>query len=165
MLCEFHASGYRSLRAIRFPISRLGVFVGANGVGKSNLYRALQVLQAAAAGTLSHEIAAEGGMQSVLWAGDRDPRKPVRLKLAAGFASRPSIPPEYVYEIALGLIPSGEGFRTLGAAFALEAQVKEEALSFRHRGRTQKLLERRGPVVTARDDKGVRTELGAELMA
>src|SRR6202035_3088174 len=44
-------------------------------------------------------------------------------------------------------------------------QIKEETLAFRHRGRTQKLLERRGPAVAARDDKGLRVELGAELMA
>jgi predicted ATPase len=52
-ICEVGIAGYRSLRAIRFPVGRLTVFVGANGVGKTNLYRALQLLQAAAAGTLS----------------------------------------------------------------------------------------------------------------
>jgi predicted ATPase len=40
---EIHAANYRSLRSIRFPTSRLTVFVGANGVGKTNLYRALQL--------------------------------------------------------------------------------------------------------------------------
>ena len=38
---EIHAANYRSLRSIRFPTGRLTVFVGANGVGKTNLYRAL----------------------------------------------------------------------------------------------------------------------------
>jgi predicted ATPase len=52
------------LRNIRFPIGRLTVFVGANGVGKTNLYRTLQLLQAAAAGALARELASEGGMQS-----------------------------------------------------------------------------------------------------
>jgi predicted ATPase len=68
---EIHAAHYRSLRSIRFPTGRLTVFVGANGVGKTNLYRAVQLLQASAAGTLAREIAAEGGMQSALWAGKR----------------------------------------------------------------------------------------------
>ena len=40
---EIHAANYRSLRSIRFPTGRLTVFVGANGVGKTNLYRALQL--------------------------------------------------------------------------------------------------------------------------
>jgi len=30
-------SGYRSLHAIRFPVGALSVFIGANGVGKTNL--------------------------------------------------------------------------------------------------------------------------------
>ena len=68
---EVSIAGYRSLRAIRFPVGQLTVFVGANGVGKTNLYRALQLLQASAAGTLARELASEGGMQSALWAGKR----------------------------------------------------------------------------------------------
>jgi hypothetical protein len=56
---EVHAAGYRSLRSIRFPVGQLSVFVGANGAGKTNLYRALQLLQASAAGTLSRELAAK----------------------------------------------------------------------------------------------------------
>src|SRR3979409_2356497 len=81
---EVSAAGYRSLRGIRFPVGALPVFVGANGVGKTNLYRALQLLQAAAAGTLARELASEGGMQSALWAGRRTPGKPVGIKLAVG---------------------------------------------------------------------------------
>src|ERR671918_2108962 len=79
-ICEVGISGYRSLRAIRFPVGRLTVFVGANGVGKTNLYRALQLLQASAAGTLSRELASEGGMESALWAGKRAGNKPARIK-------------------------------------------------------------------------------------
>jgi predicted ATPase len=81
-VCEFGAAGYRSLRNIRFPIGRLTVFVGANGVGKTNLYRALQLLQASAAGTLARELASEGGMESAYWAGKRTPNRPVRIKLS-----------------------------------------------------------------------------------
>src|SRR5262245_31046957 len=84
-ICEVSAAGYRSLRAIRFPVGRLTVFVGANGVGKTNLYRALQLLQAAAAGALARELASEGGMESALWAGKRTQNKPVRIKLSVAF--------------------------------------------------------------------------------
>ena len=38
---EFHVENYRSLRRISYPMSDLDVFVGANGAGKTNLYRAL----------------------------------------------------------------------------------------------------------------------------
>lgn len=44
---EIALAGYRSLRSIRFPVGQLTVFVGANGVGKTNLYRVLQLVQAA----------------------------------------------------------------------------------------------------------------------
>jgi predicted ATPase len=71
MVNEVRAVGYRSLRAISFPLGHLSVFVGANGAGKTNLYRTLQLLQSSAAGVLSHELAAEGGMESALWAGRR----------------------------------------------------------------------------------------------
>src|SRR5262245_19868956 len=79
---EVNIAGYRSLRAIRFPVGQLTVFVGANGVGKTNLYRALQLLQASAAGTLARELASEGGMESALWAGKRKVNKPARIKLS-----------------------------------------------------------------------------------
>ena len=84
---EINVVGYRSLRAIRFPVGALTVFVGANGVGKTNLYRALQLLQAAAAGTLARELASEGGMESALWAGKRTANKPARMKLSVGLGA------------------------------------------------------------------------------
>ena len=73
---EIEAAGYRSLRSIRFPVGPLSVFVGGNGTGKTNLYRALALLQAAASGTLTRVLAAEGGMDSVLWAGPRRKAEP-----------------------------------------------------------------------------------------
>jgi len=67
MLRNVRIARYRSLRSIHFPIGRLSVFVGANGVGKTNLYRPLELLQATAVGTLAQALAAEGGMESALW--------------------------------------------------------------------------------------------------
>ena len=49
ILRDVRIAEYRSLRSIHFPVGRLSVFVGANGVGKTNLYRALELLQASAA--------------------------------------------------------------------------------------------------------------------
>ena len=62
---DIEAAGYRSLRSLRFPVGPLSVFVGGNGTGKTNLYRALALLQAAAAGTLTRELATEGGIELV----------------------------------------------------------------------------------------------------
>lgn len=65
----------------------------------------------------------------------------------------------YSYSNEIGLrVPTA-------AAFDLEPQVKEETLTVRNGGRTVTLLERRGPRVMARDDKGRKQELGATLLA
>src|ERR687889_2331754 len=120
-------AGYRSLRRIRFPVEQLGVFVGANGVGKTNLYRALQLVQAAAAGSFARELAAEGGMDSAVWAGPRRAKEPVRIVLGVDLAAADGIP-AYAYEIAAGLVPQPGGVPS-GAAFLQEPQVKSETLT------------------------------------
>ena len=70
-LTSVDIKGYRSIRSIRFPIHQLTVFVGNNGVGKTNLYRGLNLLRNAADSTITHSIMKEGGVESVLWAGRR----------------------------------------------------------------------------------------------
>ena len=167
---DIAAAGYRSLRAIRFPVGRLTVFVGQNGVGKTNLYRSLQLLQAAAAGTLARELAGEGGMESALWAGKRASNKPVRIKLAVGFvADRGRNDPDDGSDVAAG--PAQQyaievGIRApTAAAFLLEPQVKEESLTWRNGGRTVALLERKGPSASARNEDGKREALGTDLLA
>src|ERR1700677_3153141 len=62
-------SGYRSLRNITIEIGQLNVVTGANGSGKSSLYRALRLLADIAQGRAIQSLAAEGGLQSTLWAG------------------------------------------------------------------------------------------------
>ncbi|HSH99928.1 MAG TPA: AAA family ATPase [Reyranella sp.] len=157
---EIHAAHYRSLHSIRFPTGRLTVFVGANGVGKTNLYRALQLLQASAAGTLARELAAEGGMQSASWAGKRRIGESPRIKLAAGFGPATEEGILYSYEVEIGVPPPGGP-----GAFPLEPDLKEESLVFHHRGRAHRLLERRGRAVMARDADLKRIEISRDLLA
>jgi predicted ATPase len=164
------AAGYRSLRLIHFPVGALTVFIGANGVGKTNLYRALQLLQSAAAGTLARELASEGGMQSALWTGKRSVNKPARIKLSVGFA--PDDNPargDYSYQVSTGVVHSYGveiGIRVpTAAAFPLEPQVKEERLTFHNGARALILLERRGPAAFARDEDGKKQSIGADLLA
>jgi predicted ATPase len=157
---EIHAANYRSLRSIRFPTGRLTVFVGVNGVGKTNLYRALQLLQASAAGSLARELAAEGGMQSAYWAGKRRVADPLRISLSAGFGEPALEGVLYSYGVEIGVPPPGGP-----GAFPLEPDLKEESLLFHHRGRVHKLLERRGRSVMARDADGKRTEISRDLLA
>jgi predicted ATPase len=168
---EVSISGYRSLRAIRFPVGRLTVFVGANGVGKTNLYRALQLLQASAAGRLARELASEGGMESAFWAGKRQGNKPARIKLSVGLGSNTdkSGQSNFDYDVEIGVVHSYEveiGVRKpAAAAFLLEPQVKEESLIYHERRRPLNLLARKGPYVTAIDNDGLKREIGTEFLA
>jgi len=61
--------GFRSLREVVLNLGRVSVITGANGTGKSNLYRAFHLLADTASGRLIGGLAAAGGLSSVLWAG------------------------------------------------------------------------------------------------
>jgi predicted ATPase len=66
---RLHVPGYRSLRNIYLDLKQLNVIVGENGSGKSNLYRALQLLSTAANGRFAKKIANEGGSsKACAWA-------------------------------------------------------------------------------------------------
>ena len=54
-------SGYRSLRDVRLQLDALTVVTGANGSGKSSLYRALRLLADIAQGRIIQSLAVEGG--------------------------------------------------------------------------------------------------------
>ena len=69
MITSLAVHGFRSLREVVLPLDALTVVTGANGTGKSNLYRAFQLLADTAAGAFVGSVAAAGGLSSVLWAG------------------------------------------------------------------------------------------------
>jgi predicted ATPase len=60
---------YRSLRHLVIPLGPLNVITGANGSGKSSLYRALRLLAEASRNGAVAALAREGGLDSALWAG------------------------------------------------------------------------------------------------
>jgi predicted ATPase len=160
-LASFSASGYRSLRSTRLEVGQIGVFIGENGVGKSNLYRALQLIKAAADGMLALDIAREGGMQSVLWTGRRRSGKPVRILLEAsfeddetaarsGYRVEAGLPPSY--RIGFGLPPP------TSAGFTFEPHIKQETVAVVSGRRSVDMMQRKGPVAFARDGDGRRVE-------
>src|SRR3981189_441303 len=69
MITRRAISGYRSLREVKVTLGALNIVTGANGSGKSSLYRALRLLADIAQGRIIQSLAAEGGLQSTLWAG------------------------------------------------------------------------------------------------
>ncbi|GAA2834917.1 putative ATPase [Aminobacter aminovorans] len=150
-LTSFSAAGYRSLRSIRLDIGQVSVFVGENGVGKSNLYRALQLIKASAEGTLAREIAAEGGMSSALWSGKRRTGQPARVIIDADFTDDETSA-RYSYKVEIGLPPP------VAAGFAFEPHVKEETLTVEAGRRPVEMMTRKGQAVFGRDGDGRRVE-------
>lgn len=158
---EFRAQGFRSLRAIAYPMSSLDVLVGANGAGKTNLYRALELLRSAADNRLAADLAREGGLQSALWAGPSR-KGPARLKLSVGLGD-----PEsrrhgvlYRYEVEVGVPPPQPV-----AAFPAEPHIKEESLTYLGGARPLRLIDRNGPSVMARGDDGRPAQLDIDLLS
>lgn len=154
MLTTLAISNYRSLREITLPLQRLNVMTGANGSGKSSVYRALRLLAETAQGGVVAALAREGGLASTLWAGPESlsravrngdyevqgtrRRKPVHLRL--GFSGT-----EFGYAIDIGLPPPP------ATAFSLDPQIKRECIwngpVFRP---AATLVDRNGPLVRAR---------------
>jgi predicted ATPase len=69
MLATLAVANYRSLRSLVLPLRELNVITGANGSGKSSVYRSLKLLADIAQGGVIASIAREGGFESTLWAG------------------------------------------------------------------------------------------------
>ena len=57
------------MRDVRLNLGALNVVTGANGSGKSSVYRAVRLLADIAQGRIIQSLAAEGGLHSTLWAG------------------------------------------------------------------------------------------------
>ncbi|QYE33173.1 AAA family ATPase (plasmid) [Polymorphobacter sp. PAMC 29334] len=154
MITCLAVAGYRSLRNVTLELGSLNIVTGANGSGKSSLYRALRLLSDAALSRAIASLAAEGGLASTLWAGperfSREMRAgtmpvqgtvragPVSLRL--GFASD-----DFGYAIDLGLpIPSM-------TRFSYDPEIKLEAVwTGPTLGRSNLFAERRGKLVRVR---------------
>jgi predicted ATPase len=147
MLHTVAVRGYRSLRDVAVPLAALTVVTGANGTGKSSVYRALRLLADCGRGEVIGSLAREGGLESVLWAGPEQlggarrtgtaqgttRTRPVSLEL--GFASD-----DFGYLIDLGL-PQNAGH---GSLFARDPEIKREAVFAGPRLRSSSTLVRRG---------------------
>jgi len=161
MILTLAVSGYRSLRDIVLPLDRITLVTGANGSGKSSLYRSIRLLAEVAQGQAIASIAAEGGLQSTLWAGPEEISRrmkkgevPVQgtvrknvISLKLGFADE-----DYGYAIDLGL-PADAG-RSL---FSMDPEIKSEALwAGEALSRSNEIAGRNGPTVRVLNAQGQR---------
>jgi predicted ATPase len=167
MITRLAISGYRSLRDVRLTLDTLNVVSGANGSGKSSLYRALRLLADVAQGRVVQSLAAEGGLQSTLWAGPEAfsqamkrgeqkvegtvRRNPISLKL--GFSGD-----DYGYAIDLGLPQRSR------SAFGSDPEIKAESLwTGEVLGRANLFAARNGPNVRIRGESGEWRQVNLQL--
>jgi predicted ATPase len=158
VIATLAVQNYRSLRRLIVPLAALTVVTGANGTGKSNLYRALRLLADAARNGAVAALAREGGLQSTLWAGPETIGRAVRegsypvqgtvrakaVSLRLGFGGD-----DFGYAIDFGL-PVGGG----QSAFALDPEIKRESIWHGPLLRPAAVLcERDNGIVRIRDDR------------
>jgi predicted ATPase len=158
MLTAIAISNYRSLRKLVVPLKALNLITGANGSGKSNLYRALRLLADTAQSRVVPSLAREGGLQSTLWAGPESISRQVRqgdyplqgtvrkqpVNLRLGFVSD-----EFGYLIDLGLPKPST------SAFSLDPEIKRECIWHGPVLRPScTLVDRQGPLVRIRGEGG-----------
>jgi predicted ATPase len=167
-------ANYRSIRSLVMPLGQLNLITGANGSGKSNLYRALRLLAEAAQGGIVSSLAREGGLSSTLWAGPSSitrgmkkgavpvqgtaRRDPVQLLL--GFQTD-----TVGYAIDLGLPPPpGFAAQDEPSAFTQDPEIKRECVWGAPTLRPASLLaDRRGPAVRLRRADGEWDATAAKL--
>jgi predicted ATPase len=140
-ITHLHVEGYRSVKDVWLKLERINVLVGPNGCGKSNLYRSMFLLASAAQGQFARTIADEGGMPSILWAGDRS-KGPVRLTLSVRVDN-------IKYDLSVGLPEASEM-----TPFPLDPRIKEEQIDFVNGASKTNLLKRTKGTINARDTDG-----------
>lgn len=139
MIRTLAVEGYRSLRSLTVGLGALTVVTGANGSGKTSVYRALRLLAEVARDGAVSSLAREGGMRSAMHAGRRS-EGPVAVRL--GVATE-----DLSYAIDLGLPQLGP--------FRLDPEIKSEVVWAGPVLRPSTVLtERTGSRVRTRDDAG-----------
>src|SRR5690349_17971419 len=169
MLTTLAVDNYRSLRDLVVPLRRLTLVTGANGTGKSSLYRSLRLLARSARNGAIAALAREGGLPGTLWAGPdvvgravREGRHPVQGTVRRGpVGLRLGFSGDAVgYAVDFGL-PEPRP-----TAFHLDPEIKRESVWVGPILRRAALVaDRDGPSVRVRDSDGEWQVSGAPLHA
>lgn len=143
---SFSVEGFRSIKDFYMEFENVNVITGPNGCGKSNLFNAFRLVRSAIEGNLAKGIAAEGGLQSALWAGpSQEDSSPLKLGLVAD---------PFDYKLEVGMRPAAEQ-----PLFPTDPQIKEETVLLGG----QKMVERGRSVVRVRP-LGGKLELSTGLV-
>lgn len=140
MLESLRVRGYRSLLDLKVKPGPVTIVTGGNGVGKSNLYRSLLLLHRMAEGRFAEAVAAEGGMPSILWAGERfgGAAPAIHWDVACG---------SFEFSLSCGLSPA-DAF----SAFKTDPDIKEETIH--GSGKSRLIARRKGPMLSLRGASG-----------
>ncbi|MBU8867270.1 AAA family ATPase [Paenarthrobacter aromaticivorans] len=182
MIKTLAIANYRSIRDLAVELHGLDVVTGANGSGKSSLYRALRLLAECAGGDSGNvvgSLARDGGLASTLWAGPESISEAMRrgevpvqgtvrrdsVNLKLGYSGD-----DFGYLVDLGMpVSSGAGFdqetgRPRPSAFSLDPEIKREQIFSGPVARPGSLLvDRKGSLAKLRGADGDWTELSRRL--
>jgi len=95
---KLSVSGFRSLRDVKWRPDQINVVIGANGTGKSNLMRVLELLTASATGRLAKYVQDAGGMEPLVWDGQANQ---IYLRLRTMPIDGLAYHPELTYDLSL----------------------------------------------------------------
>jgi len=133
-IVSLQVKGFRSLKEVTWRPKKLNVLIGANGAGKSNILRLLELLATAADGKLSRYVQSSGGMEAIVWDGHMSSVSLELTTTPVGFSDGPE-----VYSFELERLGKGSSFKFGKESLINSANVKK--------GKTDtpfKLLEREG---------------------
>jgi predicted ATPase len=127
--------GYRSLREIVLPLSSLSVITGANGSGKSSVYRSLRLLADVAQNAVVANLAREGGLPSTFWAG----RETIARSVRQGIHNVEGLAKRHADSLKLGFGSDSYGYSIdlgypqplkpqLDTMFKLDPHIKRECI-------------------------------------
>ncbi|MFL6613606.1 MAG: AAA family ATPase [Pantoea agglomerans] len=140
---------YSSIKVINLSFEWLIVIFGPNGCGKSNLYKAIELLSSAASGQVAKTLSDDGGLENVMWSDNKNKKNsPRRIKLLCETN-------DFEYEIQIGFplqLP-------YPSHFELDPIIKEEniwAPGFNQRP-SSLVLSRKNQNITVLDSEGQKT--------
>lgn len=157
MLKTLAIRNYRSILNLLIPLGQLNIITGANGSGKSNLYRALRLLAETAQNGVVNSLASEGGLESTMWAGPekisaamqrgevavQGGQRKNRLRMKLGFSGE-----DFGYSISLGLPTPSR------SAFMYDPEIKHECIWAGELYRPAcALIQRNGSVIKIRSNR------------